>query len=604
MEDLVLDILDELRRSSELDAKALAALVRKHNDARSDVSMHLAKKHIHPFYLRVKSKDPARWARWAVDDELERRFLQTVQMKPRRTASGVATVTVITKPWPCASACLYCPNDVRMPKSYLADEPACQRAERNFFDPYLQVASRLRALSAMGHATDKVELIVLGGTWSDYPRAYQIWFARELFAALNEADDPDLGARLARRRAFYEQAGLSSDPDELVRRTRAVQELVNDGALSYNGAFDELYRENPAWQAMSARQTSDFAELEEQQAANEKAAHRAVGLVLETRPEAATPENLKLMRRLGCTKVQMGLQSLDASILAANDRAADLDTARGAFDLVRAFGFKIHAHLMVNLLGSTPETDKRAFERFVRDRSFTPDEVKLYPCALVAGTGLVERYRMGDWRPYTEDELVDVLAHDLIATPPYLRISRMVRDISARDIMVGNKKTNLRQTVEAAVARSGRPVAEIRYREIATEGTDIGSLTLETVPYDTASTREFFLQWTAPDNRIAGLLRLSLPRDEYVRDHADDLPVRSGEAMIREVHVYGRVAHLHTTGAGAQHLGLGKRLIEEACRIAREQGYERVNVISAVGTRAYYRGLGFSDCGLYLQKAL
>ena len=130
---------------------------------------------------------------------------------------------------------------------------------------------------------------------------------------------------------------------------------------------------------------------------------------------------------------------------------------------------------------------------FVRDRSFTPDEVKLYPCALVAGTGLVERYRMGDWRPYTEDELVDVLAHDLIATPPYLRISRMVRDISARDIMVGNKKTNLRQTVEAAVARSGRPVAEIRYREIATEGTDIGSLTLETVPYDTASTREFSL---------------------------------------------------------------------------------------------------------------
>ena len=87
-----------------------------------------------------------------------------------------------------------------------------------------------------------------------------------------------------------------ADEHELVRRTRAVQELVNDGALSYNGAFDELYRENPAWQAMSARQTSDFAELEEQQAANEKAAHRAVGLVLETRPEAATPENLKLMR--------------------------------------------------------------------------------------------------------------------------------------------------------------------------------------------------------------------------------------------------------------------------------------------------------------------
>lgn len=604
MESLVLDILDALRRGAELDAKALAALVRTHNNARLDVSTHLAKKHIYPFYLRVKNEDPARWARWNIDGDLERRFLQTVQMKPRRTASGVAIVTVITKPWPCASACLYCPNDVRMPKSYLADEPACQRAERNFFDPYLQVASRLRALSAMGHTTDKVELIVLGGTWSDYPRAYQVWFARELFAALNEADDPDLDARLAHRRALYERAGLSSDPDELAHRVQEVQELVNGGKLSYNRAFDALYRENPAWQTASARQASDFAELEDAQAANEKAAHRAVGLVVETRPEAATPENLRLIRRLGCTKVQMGLQSLDASVLAANDRAADLDAARDAFDLVRAFGFKIHAHLMVNLLGSTPEADKRAFERFVRDRSFAPDEVKLYPCALVAGTGLAERYRAGDWLPYTEDELVDVLAHDLLAAPPYLRISRMMRDISARDIMVGNKKTNLRQTVEAAVARSGKPVAEIRYREIATEGADIGSLALETVPYDTVSTREFFLQQVAPDNRIAGLLRLSLPREEYVRARASDLPVHPGEAMIREVHVYGRVAHLHATGDGAQHLGLGKRLVEEACRIAREQGYARINVISAVGTRAYYRGLGFSDCGLYLQKAL
>ena len=176
----------------------------------------LSKRHLIAFYLDVKRNDPDRWARWNFTEEQQRRIERTLQMKPRRTASGVATITVLTKPWKCSSNCLYCPNDLRMPKSYLSDEPACQRAERTFFDPYLQVAARLKALTEMGHITDKVELIILGGTWSDYPLAYQIWFVRELFRALNDGTHSQ--NNVSARRARYDEIGISSDAEALKKQ--------------------------------------------------------------------------------------------------------------------------------------------------------------------------------------------------------------------------------------------------------------------------------------------------------------------------------------------------------------------------------------------------
>ena len=186
MEQIILNILEALRRGETVDDKALVKLI--HAEARREGAdkRDLAKRRLLPFYQRVKREEPARWAAWNVDAELERQLLQVLRMKPRRTASGVATITVITKPWPCSGDCLFCPNDLRMPKSYLHAEPACARAEQNCFDPYLQVSARLTALSQMGHATDKIELIVLGGTWSDYPQGYQTWFMSELFRALND----------------------------------------------------------------------------------------------------------------------------------------------------------------------------------------------------------------------------------------------------------------------------------------------------------------------------------------------------------------------------------------------------------------------------------
>lgn len=597
-----------LREKGSIEPKELDRILNDANRRAHSSTRRFAKKRIFPYYLDVKDRDPERWKSWNVTPELERRFMAAVRMKPRRTASGVATITVITKPWRCSSNCLYCPADVRMPKSYLADEPACQRAERNWFDPYLQMASRLRALVQMGHVTDKVEVIVLGGTWCDYPAAYQTWFASELFRALNEAGTPAAAASEERRRAWYRQRGMADGTGERDARTAALQAAVDGGHLTYNQAVTRLYGKDPGWQETSARQTATLEKLTAQQQTNETAAHRMVGLVIETRPDTVTAERLMLIRRLGCTKVQMGAQSLDKNVLQANHRSISPAQIADAFTLARLFGFKIHAHFMANLLGSSPEADKADYRRFVTEDPYQPDEIKLYPCALIAGSQLVARYEAGEWRPYTEEELLDVLAADVLATPPFIRVSRMIRDFSAGDIVAGNKKGNLRQAVDRRVAAecaaTGAHVQEIRTREIGTGAVERASLQLTVYPYRTAATEERFLQWTAPDGRIAGFLRLSLPDPAFVAAHAHELPVGPDEAMIREVHVYGKVAGIGDAGHAAQHTGLGRALVERACALAAQTGYRRINVISSIGTREYYRHLGFTDNGLYQQRKL
>ena len=602
MEALLLEILDHLKKTGQLDDKLLAKIIHKHNKTQDKSQRPYSKKMLLPFYLKTIESDKCHPEIRNIDKETEKKLIKALQVKPRRTASGVATITVITKPWKCSSDCLYCPNDLRMPKSYLSDEPACQRAERNYFDPYLQVVSRLRALNQMGHPTDKIELIVLGGTWSDYPQGYQIWFVAQLFKALNDDDTREQSAK--QQRKLYKAAGINATEDALQEFVREKQAEVNAGALSYNKAMAQLYDNDSAWGKVSSDQVADFNELENQQIINENATHRVVGLVIETRPDTITPQNLTTIRKLGCTKVQIGIQSVNTSILKANNRSISIDKIKEAFLLLRLFGFKIHAHFMLNLYGSSPEKDKEDYLAFVTDKAFLPDEVKLYPCSLVHGTRLCEYFENGSWRPYTEEELLDVLIADTHATPPYVRISRMIRDISAHDIVAGNKKANLRQLVEQNMLNQGIPITEIRYREINKEETSINELKLDIFPYKTSVTQEYFLQWITPQNKIAGFLRLSLPDPDFVSKNQSDLPIKPHEAMIREVHVYGKAAKLHTSGEGAQHLGLGKDLINTANEIALREGYPTVNVISSVGTRHYYRGLGFSDNGLYQQKSL
>ena len=664
MEDFILDILARVRELERaLTANELEDIVRAHNQGIRENQSHISKRRALPFFLKVRESDPQRWASWNISTNEDALLLQTLRMKPRRTASGVATITVITKPWLCSGACIYCPNDVRMPKSYLHNEPACQRAERNCFDPYLQVSSRLRALESMGHVTDKIELIVLGGTWNDYPEGYRIWFVRELFRALNDAEENEtkragnarektpavvphdnpltqrgevgdendhdkiddvtnsanrpIATRAfahqneAERRAFYDEAGISHDPDTLARACAKAQQRVYEGSESHAQAIRELYGENHAWQHVSAMQTATLDDVFREHKRNVNAAHRNVGLVIETRPDSIDCESLTLMRALGCTKIQMGVQSLDEHVLEANKRHTSPEQIAQAFALCRLFGFKSHAHFMANLLGATPNGDASDFRTLVSDTRFLPDEVKMYPCALIDGTGLMSHYADGTWRPYSERELVGVLADNVLATPPYTRISRMIRDFSSGDIVDGNKKVNLREVVEAEAdrlaAQNDTPIQEIRHRELAGAQTEIGKLSLVDFEYETANTHEHFLQWVTPENRIAGFLRLSLPCQlevEKLQETEGAFPIEAGQAMIREVHVYGKVAQLHGEEQNAQHRGLGKALVERACEIARDACYRSINVISAIGTRGYYARLGFEQAELYQRRTL
>jgi elongator complex protein 3 len=473
------------------------------------------------------------------DIEADPRVLRRLQLKPTRTISGVAPVAVMTKPHPCPGECVFCPDFPEMPKSYLPDEPGALRAEQLEFDPFLQTERRIRALSNVGHSTDKIELIVLGGTWSSYPHDYQEWFLKRCFDAMNGHDSLD---------------------------------------------------------------------LTEAQKNNETAAHRNVGIAVETRPDQITNDEIVRFRSLGVTKVQIGIQSLNDEILQKNRRGYDVDRTREAFRLLRAGGFKIHAHWMPNLLGATPESDREDFDRLWNDPSFRPDELKIYPCSLIPGTELYEIWRKGGYLPYADATLIDLVADCKTLVPPYCRITRIMRDIPKENIAAGCIRANLRQVVRSAMADRGIACACIRCREIRKQPVDPDSLTLNNFTYETDNTTEHFLSFDTTGeespSRIAAFLRLSLPQKEH-RLPSEFREELTGAAMIREVHVYGPAIDLGKKQNGyAQHGGFGTRLVAKAEEISREAGYQRVAVISAIGTREYYRARGFVLRRFYMTKDL
>jgi elongator complex protein 3 len=513
-------------------------------------------------------------------------FIAKLRKKPVRTLSGVAPVTVLTKPFPCPGKCIFCPNDVRMPKSYLSSEPGALRAAHHAFDPYLQTYFRLRAFHNIGHPVDKVELIVLGGTWSFYPESYQVWFVKRCFDALN-----DFGHRQDPVRMRLDGApSFEEIPQEVWGETLE---------RTYNQVVAEFLKQEHGGELAAAAETAQWQELFDAQRINEGREARCVGLVLETRPDHISEEEVLRLRRLGATKVQIGIQSLSDEVLELNKRGHDVAATARAVALLRQAGFKLHAHWMPNLYGSSPEADVEDFERLWSDPAFRPDELKIYPCSLIETAELMAYHRDGRWRPYSEEELLEVLVACLERTPPYCRLTRIIRDIPSQDIVEGNKLTNFRQLAEGELQRRGGRCQDIRGREVRDLHLAEEELRLETLEYETPVSREVFLQFVGPEQEIAGFLRLSLPQqDSFLAELA-------GSAVIREVHVYGAMAGIGEASEGrSQHRGLGRRLAQEAQRRATEAGFANLAVISSVGTRHYYRGLGFEDGELYQHLSL
>ncbi len=343
----------------------------------------------------------------------------------------------------------------------------------------------------------------------------------------------------------------------------------------------------------------EYATWEELEAAhryNETAPCRSVGLVVETHPDHIDEAEVIRIRRLGGTKVQIGFQSLNDDVLKVNKRGHNVMATRRAVKLLRKAGFKIHAHWMPNLYGSSPELDIQDYQKLFGEDDFRPDELKVYPCSLIESAELMQRYQDGTWRPYTEEELLEVLVASYINTPEYCRLTRVIRDIPGTDIVAGNQKTNFRQIVENTLAERGLRSPDIRAREIRHQKVTMDDLTLDELIYSANGFEEHFLQFITQDRKIAGFLRLSLPTSgvtpltEELRD----------TAMIREIHVYGQAVDIGDSQEGhAQHLGLGTQLINRAVEIAQANRFERLAVISAIGTREYYRKRGFDDGELY-----
>lgn len=590
-------ILREVEQSQHVRSQKLASLCKKYPLA--DGSL-VSKTQLIEAYTALAGRHGLQPFQEAV--------VEKIMMKPIRTLSGVAPVTVLTKPFPCPGKCIFCPSDIRMPKSYLSDEPGAQRAERNYFDPYLQTYNRLDALQAMGHTVDKVELIILGGTWSYYPESYQVWFIKECFRALNTFDQQDERKKIRARYKKIQQKieknnfiALSDNP--LQNKKKFSEKQVHGEKLEkrYNQIVSELYTAPEKKSGIEDIQQASWEELFHEQKRNETAHIRNVGLVIETRPDNISEQEVIRIRKLGCTKTQIGIQSTSESVLAKNNRGHDVEATRRAFRLLRQAGFKIHAHWMANLYGSDSAKDIKDFDRLFTGKDFYPDELKVYPCSLIDSAELMQYYQKGLWKPYTHEELLSVLEHVLRTTPPYCRLTRIIRDIPSQDIVVGNKKTNFRQIAEDSIQRKGITSQDIRAREIKNETFDPTKAFLETVSYSTSVSDEEFLQYvveTPKGKKLLAFLRLSFPKENFLEELQES-------ALIREIHVYGRALQIGTRGKShAQHFGFGTQLIQEARKRAQARNYKKLSVISAIGTREYYRKKGFQDGELYQHMML
>ncbi len=508
--------------------------------------------------------------------------------KSIRTASGVAVIAVLTKPYPCPGKCKFCPSEKDMPKSYLSNEPAVMRAMLTDFHPFRQVQARLGSLQATGHKTDKIELIVMGGTFSYLPKNYQTWFIKECFRACN---------------------------------------------------------------LKSAKRKTQSAKLEQLQKINETSEHRIVGLTLETRPDYIDEKEILRMRSLGATRVELGVQTIYDDVFRLNARGHTSKEVISATRLLKEAGFKINYHMMPNLPGSDYKKDLKMFQELFSNPDFQPDMLKIYPCVVVKDAQIFEWWKKGKYKPYSDKKLVELLCEIKKNIPYYVRITRLIRDIPSTSIVAGSKVSNLRQTLAKIAIEENWKCKCIRCREIRNQkvphnkaypeperesnerdrgvsnkqappdkggwgvenpnpllfkegqGVVNNDLKLFRQDYKASNGKEIFLSFEDEKREhLYSLLRLRINHSK--QKHF--ITALQDAAIIREVHTYGTLAPIRSNGEKhTQHTGLGKQLIQEAEKIAQEEfDLKKIAVISGVGVRGYYKKLGYRLEDGYMVKKL
>ena len=539
-----------------------------------------------------------------------------------RSLSGIVPIQVLTKPFPCPSRCIFCPNDPEMPRSYIKSEPGAMRAFLNQFDPLKQVYNRLYSLQQTGHKTDKVEMIVLGGTWDFYPRDYKVDFIKQLYDACN---------------TFW---------------ALAIKNLT--GTADWKYAFEITNQDQI--------QLSSF--LEEAIQINETAQHRIIGLTIETRPEFVTDQNCSDWRAMGVTRIEMGVQSTDDVVLDLNKRGHHLAEVEKALHKLRQYAFKFSIHIMPGLYGSTLEKDIQTFRDVYANPYLKPDEIKFYPTSVIPQTELYELYQQGKYQPITTEEISQVIEttfREII--PPYTRIKRLIRDIPATEISAGSNVTNLSQLMHEKLLKKYQKAdpdfrsvfyrrlyadlqvftdeeeffekiigsrashlsdfqtyllgkipelsrfrhfvsLDTRSREVRNKKEKTEVLNLVVRAYESSVGQEYFISYEDELGYLYGFTRLLLPKLE---ERLDVAGLGLETALIRELHVYGSLQSLKTqeeSGQKVQHSGLGKQLLETAEKIAQKSDFSKLSVISGVGVREYYRKQGYELEGTYMVKVL
>lgn len=524
----------------------------------------------------------------AEDQTLNVIIRDILKIKKCKSHSGVLVITVFTSPYPeyidkttgqkkiqafsCQWNCAYCPNEPGQPRSYLKGEPGVLRANKNQFDAVKQMHDRMHALYLIGHPVDKLEVIVLGGTWVSYPEEYREQFCRDLYYAANIFDCL----------------------------------LTNKSPLRLPLTLSEEKR------------------------INHTAASRVIGLTLETRPDTINEQEIKRLRMYGCTRVQLGIQHLDEYVLTKIKRHCPTTKLVNALKMLKDCGFKVDGHFMPNLPYSSPEKDYDMFMNKllgtnfpvpqrktkylgtdlweiynISHPDFQVDQWKVYPCATVPWTEIEHWYRSGEYVPYSEDDLVDILLNMKAVVFPWIRLNRIVRDIPTDYIIASSDKPNLRQELTKILADEGKRCNCIRCREIKLEQWD-GTYNTIVREYNASDGTEYFISAESTDlKKLYGFVRLRIPKmncDTHV------FPELQECALIRELHVYGQLQIVNAQTNHVQHKGIGKKLMSLAEKIAvYEKGAKKMAVIAGEGTKPYYQSIGYietRDDGSYMLKCL
>lgn len=478
-----------------------------------------------------------------VPAEHKERIRYLLMVKPVRTASGVAVIAIMTRPHPCPhGVCVYCPGGVRngSPQAYTGHEPAALRGKQNDYDSYRQVNSRLRQLRSAGHKLSKAELIIMGGTFLSTPTEYQKSFIKGALDALN---------------------GVESNSLE------------------------------------EAKMVADHAPI------------RNVGMTIETRPDWCRQKHIDNMLSYGATRVEIGVQILDDEIYRIMKRGHTVADVVESFQIAKDSAYKIVAHLMPGLPGSTPEKDIESAKKLFEDEKFKPDMLKIYPTLLIASSDLYQWWLEGRYKPYGVEEMVKIVSEIKKHIPKWVRIMRIQRDIPAKMIVDGVKKSNLRELALGELKRQGYSCRCIRCREVGLKQIKEkihyrpDDIVMNRTDYDASEGREIFLSFDDKTaDALVGFLRMRVPSEKAHRPEI----AKQNACLVRELHVYGPVVPVgEKEDHSWQHKGFGRALMEEAERIAIEEyDTKKMVVISALGTKEYYRKLGYESDGPYVSKML